>query len=168
MAKTDKRIIKTRKSLYDAFVSLLGEKNNYDISISELTNRAGIARQTFYLNFNNKEDIILWKGIQLYDLYREEVPRVNSEKDRLELLIDHFRSNKSFYKIVQKTNQENNIYKLFQETLFSMKAGQSIVGFYHNLYHAAGIWNCLYYWSINEFDDSEEDVLQVLDYMAVS
>ncbi|MEE0391693.1 MAG: TetR/AcrR family transcriptional regulator [Lachnospiraceae bacterium] len=46
------------ESLETALASLIETKNFSEISISELVKKAGIARSTFYRNYECKEDII--------------------------------------------------------------------------------------------------------------
>lgn len=53
----DKRIIKTKNAIYDAFKELVQEKDMSDITISELTARANITRSTFYMYYNTVSDV---------------------------------------------------------------------------------------------------------------
>lgn len=73
--KQDKRSVRTRAWLLDTLVELLGEKEYVDISITELTARAGIARQTFYRNYNNMDDILLYKLKEIHDDYLNRVQK---------------------------------------------------------------------------------------------
>lgn len=71
--KTDLRVIRTKKSIRDAFCSMIMEMEYTDITIKELTGRAMINRNTFYLHYNSidalleelqneiVEDFISWK-----------------------------------------------------------------------------------------------------------
>ena len=49
--KTDLRVIRTKKSIRDAFYAMILEMDYQDITIKELTNRAMINRNTFYLHY---------------------------------------------------------------------------------------------------------------------
>jgi AcrR family transcriptional regulator len=53
------RALKTKKALINAAATLFAEKSYDDVSIEEITNRAGKAKGTFYVYFENKGDIIL-------------------------------------------------------------------------------------------------------------
>ena len=62
----DKRIVKTKNSIRTAFKELVQTKDMADISISELTEKAGVTRSTFYMYYdsvgavrNDIEDVIL-------------------------------------------------------------------------------------------------------------
>lgn len=53
----DRRIGKTQKSIRDALVNLLAEKDVSEITIKELAERANINRKTFYMHYTNIDDI---------------------------------------------------------------------------------------------------------------
>ena len=47
--------------LADSFEALLQEKSFDSITITEITNRCGAARSTFYKHFSDKYDIMIWR-----------------------------------------------------------------------------------------------------------
>ena len=62
----DKRIVKTKNAIRSAFKELVQVKDMSDITISELTEKAGVTRSTFYMYYdsigavrNDIEDVIL-------------------------------------------------------------------------------------------------------------
>ena len=54
----DPRAIKTRQSLQNAFKGMLGSKPYRKITITDLTQNAGIARHTFYNHYETKQDLL--------------------------------------------------------------------------------------------------------------
>lgn len=73
--KLDMRVKYTREWTYEALVKLMESKNFYDIRISEIINKAGISRATFYRNFNSKEDIVIIKTRTFFnDFYLDTIP----------------------------------------------------------------------------------------------
>lgn len=54
---TDRRILRTKKSIRHAFLTLLSEKPFEDITVSALSERAGINRKTFYLHYNSTREL---------------------------------------------------------------------------------------------------------------
>ncbi|WP_317853673.1 TetR/AcrR family transcriptional regulator [Chakrabartyella piscis] len=54
----DRRQIKTRKAIMQAFYQLLNEKDFEKISVSEIANLADVGKSTFYLHFEAKELLI--------------------------------------------------------------------------------------------------------------
>lgn len=55
----DRRIARTKGLLHKAVISLIVERGEfYSIQISEITEKADVARSTFYLHYANKEELI--------------------------------------------------------------------------------------------------------------
>lgn len=57
----DKRKIenaRVKRNIEDAFFALLKEKNFSEITVTDLVKRSGVARTSYYRNFDSKEDII--------------------------------------------------------------------------------------------------------------
>ncbi len=55
---TDLRIEKTQAALFDALGDLLTEKPFFEITVSDLSRKAGIGRQTFYRHFESIGDML--------------------------------------------------------------------------------------------------------------
>jgi len=53
------RAQRSRRWLYDALLQLMQEKPFRDIQITEIADRAQVARPTFYLHFRSKEELLL-------------------------------------------------------------------------------------------------------------
>jgi len=57
--KVDPRAKRSRQWLQAAFMELIEEKGYSKTSITDIANRAGLSRPTFYLHFRSKEDILM-------------------------------------------------------------------------------------------------------------
>jgi AcrR family transcriptional regulator len=56
--KSKKRSDQTRQGIFDALLSLLDEMPYEKINISAITEKAGVARQSFYRNYKTKDDVV--------------------------------------------------------------------------------------------------------------
>ncbi|WP_152657687.1 TetR/AcrR family transcriptional regulator [Oceanobacillus sp. CFH 90083] len=56
--KTDLRILRTRRLIMDAFISLSEKKEFSDIRITDITEEAMINRATFYYHYEDKYDLL--------------------------------------------------------------------------------------------------------------
>ena len=55
--KVDRRILRTRDRLGDAFIALVQEKPFDAITVQEVLDRAGVSRSTFYAHYRDKDDL---------------------------------------------------------------------------------------------------------------
>lgn len=58
MAKTDLRVVKTRRNIQNTFISMLSEMELSRITISEICEKAEINRKTFYRHYNSISELI--------------------------------------------------------------------------------------------------------------
>lgn len=56
--KTDLRIRRTKKAIRDAFFALIEEKGFDSVTVKDITDRAMISRNTFYLHYEDKYDLL--------------------------------------------------------------------------------------------------------------
>ena len=78
--KQDLRVIKSRSAIENAFINLVEIKGFQNVSITEIAEKAMVNRNTIYLNYGSKEDIL------------EAIIRSSVEKYFGTLNADYFRS----------------------------------------------------------------------------
>lgn len=111
--KEDLRVIKTKQLIKDCFLELIEEKGYSKVTITDITKKAMINRNTFYLHYIDKEDLI---DKIVLDNYKKEEPRIASiiknhilsnyhNKEKLQEIIitdiiDSFLDQIEFYRIL--------------------------------------------------------------------
>lgn len=68
-SRQDRRVRRTRRALTDAFVSLVLERGYDNVAISDIADRADVARATFYTHFESKERLLEHVSAQLVKDY---------------------------------------------------------------------------------------------------
>ena len=63
----DKRQLKTRAAIFNAFTELIEYKNFNAITIQDIIDKAMIGRSTFYSHFETKEDMVDALCLELFD-----------------------------------------------------------------------------------------------------
>jgi AcrR family transcriptional regulator len=58
VAKTDRRILRTKEAINSAFLELLSEKGFDRITVNDISERANINRGTVYLHYEDKYDLL--------------------------------------------------------------------------------------------------------------
>ncbi len=59
MTKTDRRVERTRELLQKALMELITERGYDAITIQDIVDRAHVGRTTFYLHYNNKDELFM-------------------------------------------------------------------------------------------------------------
>lgn len=77
--KENKQVLRSREWIFESLTQLMKDKKFQDISISEITNKAGVARLTFYRNYSSKEDIIISEGRKIYTELKQDISNSNFE-----------------------------------------------------------------------------------------
>lgn len=57
--KSDRRILRTREMLQKALIELISEHQYSTITVQDIVNRANVGRTTFYLHYNNKDELFM-------------------------------------------------------------------------------------------------------------
>lgn len=73
MDKRKESNMRVKKNITEALLGLMQEKNFSDISITEIIRTAGVARVSFYRNYNSKEDILTTLIEDVLEQFRSEI-----------------------------------------------------------------------------------------------
>ena len=92
MSVQDRRITKTRKAIYNAFLQLLNQKDYEAITVQEIIDLADVGRSTFYSHYESKELLLdeLCKKLFHHLFERDEY---FSPQDYLDHIFQHFKKN---------------------------------------------------------------------------
>jgi len=78
--KLDKRVIRTRKLLLEAFINLMQSQEFQSITVQDITDKAVINRATFYAHFADKYDLA---DYTIHTLYQEHLEQAIPDADQL-------------------------------------------------------------------------------------
>jgi AcrR family transcriptional regulator len=71
----DRRVARTRNSLYDALITMIVERGYAAISVEDILRRANVGRSTFYSHFTSKDDLLARSLDRLGALLEEAAAR---------------------------------------------------------------------------------------------
>ena len=115
--KTDLRIIRSKHSIKKAFIELLNEKGYEKITIQDIADKAMINRNTFYLHYQNKPDLLNRSMDELLEELNitlnlcssSKTPVSGSKLEQLmQIILEKIQNNIPFYKALLL--DENRIY----------------------------------------------------------
>ena len=122
--KEEKRIIKTKASLYRALIDIMKKKSFEDIRVSEICKKSQINRSTFYDHFNDKNEL-LYSMIQDMKNELQENLVINEKHDSikdasmqiLKALLLYIDKNKKIYSSIIKINGNSIAKDMIVDTL---------------------------------------------------
>lgn len=119
--KVDSRVKRSKRDLANALEELLQEKNLDDITIQEITERAMVSKNTFYNNFLDKNELVMFMFERYSDsIYEKILPIIESDKDKstrfmegLEVVVHFFYTNPArFQKMVQNDHSKTMFWNI--------------------------------------------------------
>ncbi|MNO12492.1 HTH-type transcriptional regulator MtrR [compost metagenome] len=115
--KTDLRILRTKQSIRKALIELIQEKGYEAITIQDIADRAMINRNTFYLHYENKPDLLNTYMDELLGELKNTVVlcpismnsySISVLETVMQTILEHISHNTSFYYAM--LIEENRIY----------------------------------------------------------
>ncbi|MCD8023519.1 MAG: TetR/AcrR family transcriptional regulator, partial [Lachnospiraceae bacterium] len=93
-----------KKQITEALLKLLEQHEFEEISISQITACAQVSRNSFYRNYENKEDILLHYVRRLFTDWRIQCEKraPNSTAELYGDLFQHLSDNKDFYLLLKR------------------------------------------------------------------
>ena len=80
--------VRSKNALASSLLELMMRRHYSDISISDITEYAGLSRQTFYTNFQKKDDILIYLIRRLFQKYHNMLTASKPVPENL--IIDYF------------------------------------------------------------------------------
>lgn len=178
--KNDKRSKRTRAWLLETLLELLEKKEYSEISITELTEKADIARQTFYRNYSSMDDILLYETDEILDEYIKKVQKNLEAKSDLtwdfevKQLVYVWQRNETLFKALLKAGLGLQFLEKLSVffSMFHMKAQHlHELDEYHQClvhYLAGGVYMVLKKWFENEMNTPVEVITDIFKKSAMN
>lgn len=115
MKKTDLRIIRTKKSIREAFLNLLEIKAYKEISIQNIADEAMINRNTFYAHYQDKDYMLESLVTESIDGLRRQLPEITVENNQMDVrtvmtdILKYIERNLRFYQLMKKNDDISHI-----------------------------------------------------------
>ncbi|MDR1615896.1 MAG: TetR/AcrR family transcriptional regulator, partial [Syntrophomonadaceae bacterium] len=172
------QVLKTRSWIFEALIHLMDEKAFEKIKVSDISKKAGIARQTFYRNYRDKYDVI---GQFLNDTFNMKfLTTEQSDIKNNVILTFHYKYLVKHHKNLKKILTTMNIDAVFAQKLkewrikiiecykerLSPKEYQ--IWRYKVYYQISGCFQILNDWFINDRPIPVKDIMLILNSFAIS
>ena len=115
----NKQTERSRQWIVEALLQLMETMPFREISVTDLTKKAGVSRLTFYRNFESKEDVLRLHYRQVFRQYLEHLDQksMTTPKDALALCYRDWKCEEHEIWLVLQNHLEQLIYEPFEEYL---------------------------------------------------
>ena len=114
--------VRSKNSIEQALLALLRERPYRDIAIREITERAGLSRQTFYLHFADKDAVLTRYLLRVFDgiLRRIEAEKVESVAALIAVYTSIVEENADFFTSLAENKLTGLVCRLYSERLVAL------------------------------------------------
>ncbi len=152
----------------DALLMLMRKKDYKGISITEICERAGVTRMSFYRNFESKEDILKKWIVSVTDTFLAVSAisyKNDSNRDYFIKLFTHLKQHKAICWAMHEADLIYLVKEQFDRVFLNIH--QNEYDPYKSYFLAGGIYNVFLLWLINGYKESPEELADRMNDMLV-
>lgn len=152
-----------KECMSDALLKLMGEKTFSQITINEISQRAGVNRSTWFRNFTSKEDAITYKYIRLWEHWADEHSISERNNFTLDNARDFFEFNYSIrhiHRIVYSAELQSALYDAFYRVM-TPQFGANAAECYQSRFYSYGLFGFLDEWIKRGFYETPEEMTEL-------
>lgn len=156
----------TKEYIAKSLLILMKNKNYNNITIEEITNKAGVNRSTYYRNFDSKESIIEFFLDEIMSNYIADYAKLqtNSMETYLYTIFKHFYYYKNELLLIYKSGLSyillNVLNNRFNE-IYNLKEINPELQ-YKLYYHIGGIYNNYILWFSHDMKETPEQLVDII------
>jgi hypothetical protein len=147
--------------LTKTLIELINKEDYKTISISNLCNKAGVGRMSFYRNFNSKDEILVKYITDITYNFIKDNNIVYNEPDFKSYIIalfEHLKENKTLCYNLYKINKLYLIKNIFDEVFIKCNRYNE----YKSYYISGSLYNTFYCWVKNDFKETPEEIADLI------
>ncbi|MDR1302248.1 MAG: TetR/AcrR family transcriptional regulator, partial [Treponema sp.] len=150
------------------------------ITVSDITEKAGIARQTFYRNYDDKDDVVFEyvKNTMNTDLLKIEINQDSKKQNDIVLMFNHIymvKHRDTLKKILSTTDIENRILHEVQKLPLSLiksfkgkfSREEYLIFRYKICYQITGCLRVFLDWFLNDMPLAADQFVSILNAMTI-
>lgn len=141
--------LEVKRKLVDALVDLVIEKDFFDIKVTDLINRSGVARASFYRNFNSIEELIEYGVLQLYIEYNEHSIlgiETFENKEHLVYKFNFFKKHKKYILAYHRGRLPKTLLGILNNHVENKDSNPDTPTSYETYYHYGAFYNIVIAW----------------------
>ena len=157
MNKKQETNLFVKECITEALLLLMKNKSLFEISVTEIVERAGVARVSFYRNFGSKEDVIKKHLGFLICEWGKDFEEKGDPAYFSESLLKHFYEHREFYLLLYKHDLSAMIYENLRDAC-DMKSAKTNLERYTKSMFAGAIFGWLDEWARQGMPETPDEI----------
>lgn len=153
-----------KECLADALIKLLKTKPIEKISVPEIVQTASVGRTTYFRNFTNKNEVLTFKIIRLWERWAEEHNLTERRRYTVNNALDFFHFNYSIRDLLillYEKDLQSTLYDAFY-SIMVLRCDVNAVECYKSRFYSYGLFGLLDEWIKRGFCESPEEMAEIL------
>lgn len=160
----------TREAIALALIELCQNKAFSEVTISEITEKAGVSRMAFYRNFTNKEDVLVSYLDYIFDMFIREADYHQNRKnlgrvDNLIAIFNYFSNYRKFFFCLIKIGFTDIVLAKIKSFLLEYFKHDNSLQYYYLISYAGSLYSIYQEWISHYPNDEIKDISTVLSYV---
>lgn len=173
MKKTDKRYEANkavREKIGRALVSLMEKKPFSEITVTDIIKDAGVARASYYRNFQTKEEVLISLTDELMELFKKQISQLNAALFSYEYILLIFRFFRHYKSMILPVFHSGLAYiyldmldRELEERLGTMQFND--VKRYRVYFYSGALYNVFLKWLENDMKETPTEMAETISQM---
>lgn len=153
----------TKKQIADSLINLMKNNDFENITVKEITEKAGVNRSTYYRNFKSKEDILKYKLELIMEEYLSSFEGLEekTKKNYIYTILSTYSKHKNVFLTIHQAKQTYLIQQVYMEYFQNKIKNPSTYELYKIYYHMGGIYSFTICWIEHGMDDNLEELATI-------
>lgn len=167
MGRGAKTTLFLMECMADALIKLMESKPLEKISVTEITELAGVGRVTWFRNFSSKSEALTFKLVQLWHRYTEEHALERKSNYTARVAADFFRFSyeiRDLFRLLFNTGMQICIYDAFYQIMMTQKE-ENIVESYQRRFYSYGLFGLLIEWHKRDYAETPAEMARIFHHL---
>lgn len=149
----------------NALIELLKEKPIDKISVTDITDKAGVGRATWFRNFSSKAEAISYKLISLWyewcnatGIPKEQRYTIDNARDFFDFSLEC----KDLYNLIYSQNLQNTIYDAFYAVIIKQQRTTQ-EEYYQSRFLSYGVFGIVDEWVKRNYKEKPEEIANIIN-----
>jgi len=167
--KENKQVTRSKEWIFTALITLMKKNAFRNISIGDITKKAGVARLTFYRNFESKEDILINQGRKIYEQLmidlEDGITEENAPYNSIKKIISVFNDYADLFEVLLKNGLDYLIMQSFEieiSTILKRILGIKKDDKYKVKFYEGALFSIAVEWIKNSRKESIEEMTDII------